>query len=187
MTDFSAHFDQGLPYQQFLDTYGTDEHRRRWGEVFDRVQLSETQHQLLSSFKREMKVLCLAGAWCGDCVEQCPILQHFSLTAPIVRVRFVDRDADKDLQAELSLCGGARVPVVVMLSEDGFELSRMGDRTLSKYRRMAVDQLGPSCPTGIVPPPQSLLDAVTQDWLDELERVQLMLRLSPRLRERHGD
>jgi hypothetical protein len=31
------------------------------------------------------------------------------------------------------------------------------------------------------------LAAVTQDWLDEFERVQLLLRLSSRLRQKHGD
>ena len=25
-----------------------------------------------------MKVIVLAGAWCGDCVNQCPILDHFA-------------------------------------------------------------------------------------------------------------
>jgi hypothetical protein len=29
--------------------------------------------------------------------------------------------------------------------------------------------------------------ATVQDWLDEIERVQLMLRLSGRLRQKHGD
>jgi hypothetical protein len=29
--------------------------------------------------------------------------------------------------------------------------------------------------------------ATLQDWLDEFERVQLMLRLSTRLRQKHGD
>jgi hypothetical protein len=98
-----------------------------------------------------------------------------------------DRDADSDLAAELKLCGGARVPVVVFLSEDGQFLGLHGDRTLSKYRQLAKDQLGPSCPTGLVVPDQSLLAAVTQDWLNEFERLQLMLRLSPRLRAMHGD
>jgi len=32
-----------------------------------------------------------------------------------------------------------------------------------------------------------LLPAVTQDWLDEFERVQWLLRLSPRLRQLHRD
>lgn len=185
--DFAAHFTQGLLYHEFLDAHGTDEHRRKWAEVFDRVQLTPAQQELLAGFRREMKVLCLAGTWCGDCVEQCPILQRLALAAPAMELRFFDRDTADDLKNELTLCGGARVPVVVVLSEDGREVLRYGDRTLSKYRRMAADQFGPSCPAGIVPPAQSLLDAVTQDWLDELERAQLMLLTSPRLRELHGD
>ena len=79
------------------------------------------------------------------------------------------------------------MPVLVFLSEGDFEVARYGDRTLSKYRQQAADQLGPSCPTGIVPPQQDLLDAVTQDWLDIFERAQLILRTSGRLRQKHGD
>jgi hypothetical protein len=77
--------------------------------------------------------------------------------------------------------------VIVILSEDGFEVARFGDRTISKYRKLVADQLGPSCPTGIVPPEQDLLKSVTQDWLDIFERAQLILRTSARLRTKHGD
>ena len=52
---------------------------------------------------------------------------------------------------------------------------------------MAAEQLGPACPTGVVPPQQDRLDAVTQEWLDIFERVQWMLRTSGRLRQKHGD
>ena len=102
-------------------------------------------------------------------------------------MHYFDRDVHSDLTAALQLCGGNRVPVLVFLSEDDQFLGLYGDRTLSKYRQMAVDQLGPSCPTGIHPPHQALLDAVTQEWLNEFERAQLMLRLSSRLRQLHGD
>ena len=34
---------------------------------------------------------------------------------------------------------------------------------------------------------EALLAEVTQDWLNEFERVQWLLRLSPRLRQMHGD
>jgi thiol-disulfide isomerase/thioredoxin len=142
---------------------------------------------LLQSFQRDMPVLCLAGAWCGDCVNQCPIFDHFAAATPKIQLRFFDRDAHPELAAELQVCGGARVPVVVFLSEDGFEVARYGDRTLSKYRQLIVDNSGPACPTGIVPPPQDLLSSVTQDWLNEFERVQWILRLSGRLRQKHGD
>ena len=87
----------------------------------------------------------------------------------------------------LEICGGNRVPVVVFLSEEGRFCGVYGDRTLSKYRQMAAEQLGPSCPTGIRPPSQDLLDEATQEWFAEFERVQLMLRLSGHLRRVHGD
>jgi len=52
---------------------------------------------------------------------------------------------------------------------------------------MAEKQLGAACPTGIGGQQQSLLDAVVQEWLDEFERIQLMLRFSGRLRALHND
>lgn len=180
-------FEAGLPYAEFLETHGTPDHRRRWAGVYDQVTLSAEQSQLLHGFVRQMNVLCLAGAWCGDCVNQCPVFQRFAEATDRIRLRFVDRDVHAEVQRELSLCGGNRVPVVVFLSEDFAECGRYGDRTLSKYRDMAATLLGAACPTGIVGADTGLLQRVTAEWLAEFERVQLMLRLSPRLRERHGD
>ncbi|HEV2971863.1 MAG TPA: thioredoxin family protein [Pirellulales bacterium] len=187
MFDYAAKFDHGLPYAEFLGKYGSDEHRRRWAAVHDAVHLTDAQRQLLGSFKRQMKIICLAGAWCGDCVNQCPMFDQFARETSTIQVRYFDRDANPDLAAELTICGGARVPIVVFLSEDGQQVGWYGDGTISKYRQLAIDQLGPSCPTGLVPPDRSLLDGVTQDWLTEFERVQLLLRISPRLRQIHGD
>ena len=187
MYDFAAEFSRGLAYNDFLTTHGSEEHRRRWAELHAKIQLTEAQQKLLSSFTRQMNVLCLAGAWCGDCVNQCPIFDHFSKVNDKIVIRYFDRDTHADLAAELKVCGGARVPVIVILSEDGFEVARYGDRTLAKYRKLAADQLGPSCPTGLVGPEPQLLAAVTQDWLDIFERAQLILRTSARLRQKHGD
>ena len=55
-----------------------------------------------------------------------------------------------------------------------------------KYRQMARDFAGESCPTGIGTY-DPLFAQVTQDWLNEFERVQWLLRLSARLRKLHGD
>ncbi len=187
MFDFATKFPLGLKYHEFLAAHGTAEHAKRWQAVYDRVQITLPQRAILTGFVREMKVLCLAGAWCGDCVNQCPIFHRFVEAAPQIDLRFFDRDVHADLQRELTICGGNRVPVLVFLSEDGRFVSLYGDRTLAAYRKLAVDQLGPSCPTGIFAPEQSLLDAVTQDWFNEFERAQLLLRLSSRLRQLHGD
>jgi hypothetical protein len=188
--DYAAKFDEGLTYADFLARYGSDEHRRRWAALHAQVKLTASQRELLAGFRREMKVLCLAGAWCGDCVNQCPIFDHFAAATPRVAVRYLDRDDHPELAQALRICGGARVPVVVFLSEDGQFCGLCGDRTLAKYRQIAAQQIGAqagaSCPTGIGAE-ASLLEAVTQDWLNEFERVQWMLRVSPRLRQLHGD
>jgi len=127
-----------------------------------------------------MPVICLAGAWCGDCINQCPVFDHFAWASSAIDPRFLDRDA-------LTINGGQRVPVVVFLSEDWNEVFRYGERTLSIYRKMAADQLGPACPTGLVPLADEALRTITAEWLAEFERAHLVLRLSPRLRARHGD
>ena len=125
--------------------------------------------------------------WCGDCINQCPIFDHFATASPAIALRFLDRDALPAVRNALAINGGHRVPMVVFLSEDWHEVSRYGERTLSTYRRMAASQLGPSCPTGLVPPDDSDLGQVNTEWLAEFERAHLILRLSPRLRARYGD
>ena len=145
------------------------------------------QRGLLGGFARRMPVLCLAGAWCGDCVNQCPVFDHFAGASATIDLRFLDRDAQPELRDALAINGGHRVPVLVFLSEDWFEVSRYGERTLSIYRRLAADQLGPACPTGLVPPADEAIAVSTAEWLAEFEAPQLILRLSPRLRGKHGD
>jgi thiol-disulfide isomerase/thioredoxin len=185
--DFGATFEEGLSYEDFLSKFGTAEHQRRWHAVESEVRLTAAQKELLSSFQREMKVLVSAGAWCGDCVNQCPIFAHFARENEKIRIRFFDRDESPNLAEAISTCGAPRVPSVLFLSEDNHVCGRYGDRTLAKYRQMAQSQVGVACPTGIAPPEQSLLERVTQEWLNEFERIQLMLRTSGRLRELHGD
>jgi thiol-disulfide isomerase/thioredoxin len=182
-----AKFEQGLTYNDFLTRYANEGQKERWRQVHGQVTLTPAQRQLLAGFRRQMNVLCLAGAWCGDCINQCPIYEHFAAAAPVIRVRYLDRDEHADVQQELQINAGKRVPVAVFFSEDGAEVARHGERTLSKYRQMMLTLVGPMCPTGINAPGDALLSQVTQDWLNEFERVQWLLCLSPRLRQLHGD
>ena len=179
-------FNGGLAYAAFLEKHGTAAHCQRWQALYEQAELASEQRRLVAGFVREMNVLCLAGAWCGDCVNQCPILQRIAEASRQIDLRFIDRDIDAELRDALSINGGQRVPMVVFLSEDFHECGRCGDRTLSKYREMALSQIGPACPVGGGATKASIA-AVTQEWLNEFERVQLMLYLSPRLRSKHGD
>jgi hypothetical protein len=187
MVDWSSHFESALSYDKFLDQYATPSQRVRWDAMHARFALTSAQRELIGGFARRMPVVCLAGAWCGDCINQCPVFDHFAQASSRIELRFLDRDAKPELRDLLAINGGHRVPVVVFLSEDWFEVLRYGERTLSIYRRLAAEQLGPTCPTGLVPPADEALAVNTAEWLAEFERAQLILRLSPRLRSKHGD
>jgi hypothetical protein len=187
MFDWKALFERALDYEDFLERHGSEAHRQRWAGVDVRVRLTADQEALVRGFVREMPVLCLAGAWCGDCVNQGPILRHIAAASPLIALRFLDREAEPTLRDAATINGGQRVPVVFFLSEDWQLCAAYGDRVLAYYRQMAADRLGPSCPTGIVPPGPELLSSATAEWVSEFERVQLMLRLTGRLREKHGD
>lgn len=175
-------FNRALPYDAFLAKYGTASDTARWDRTREEVALTDEQRALLSKFTRRTNVLVLAGAWCGDCAAQCPIFERFAGVAPVLAVRYLDRDAFPDAQKELQINGGNRVPVVVFYSEDGFEVARYGERTLTAYRRMAGEPGGGTAAAG-----DPHLAGVVADWLREFERVQYVLRLSPRLRRLHGD
>jgi thiol-disulfide isomerase/thioredoxin len=183
----SDKFASGLPYDRYLQT-GNEEQQRRWSQVYDAAHLSDTQKQLVGGFAREMKILIFSGIWCGDCVQQCPLIQRIVEANPgKINLRFTERTKESELVAELRINGGSRVPVVVFLSEDNEWCATAGDRTINRYRALARARLGPLCPTGIVAPEKDELDATLADWLNEVERVQLMLRLTPRLRQKYQD
>lgn len=180
-------YGQGLTLDAFLARFANDNQKQRWQRSREVMALTPPQRELLQSFRRPMPVLCLAGAWCGDCINQCPIFELFAATAPVIQMRYIDRDEHAAVQKELQINGGNRVPVVVFFSEDGSEVARYGERTLAKYRQLMAELAGASCPTGIVLPGDPLTAEVVADWLREFERVQYILRLSPRLRQKHGD
>lgn len=185
--DWSSAFEAALPYTRFLDQFATPAQRSRWDAMHARVQLTAEQTSLLGGFVRRMPVLVMAGAWCGDCINQCTFFDHFAASSPAIDLRFLDRDARADVRDAVAINGGPRVPVAVFLSEDFREVTRYGERTLSTYRRLAIEQLGPACPTGLVPPSDEATATAVAEWLGEFERAQLILRLSPRLRAKYQD
>ena len=73
------------------------------------------------------------------------------------------------------------------MAEDFEPVSWFGDRTLSRYRSMARKALPPQETAYQPPPPEDPVREVLREVLEEFERVQLLLRLSSRLRSMHGD
>ena len=179
-------FEAGLGYDGYVGT-GTAEQQRRWGQFYEVARLTEGQREVIGSLSREMKILIVSGIWCGDCVQQCPLIQRVAEANSRIELRLVDRDAHRDLAERVRINTGDRVPVVVLMAEDFEFCALAGDRTLSRYRALARKNLGAACPVAIGPPDRDEMAATLADWAGEIERVGWMLRLSSRLREKHGD
>ena len=101
-----AHFESAHPYEAFLARYGQGSDKSRWDASRANVALTEDHLAVLKSFTRELNVLVLAGAWCGDCASQCPIFEKFAEAAPAVKVRYLDRDDSPEVASELAINGG---------------------------------------------------------------------------------
>ncbi|MCP3904258.1 MAG: thiol reductase thioredoxin [Planctomycetes bacterium] len=178
-------FETALPYREYL---ATDLARSQpWEAIYDQVELDDAQRKLLTGFTRTVKALCVSGIWCGDCAQQGPLLERIAEASPAVDLRWIDRDEHAGFSERLKINAGLRVPMVVFMAEDHEPVSVFGDRTLARYRSIAQRQLGGACPLPGAPVPDEELRATLQDWLDEFERVHLLLRLSGRLRQTYGD
>lgn len=180
-------FSAALSYGDYVAS-GKEHEREAFAKVYDQAQLMGAQRELLGSFTREMRVIVLSGMWCGDCVAQVPLIARIAEANPEkVLVRYADRDEHAELSAAFKINEGNRVPTAVFMAEDYAFVHALGDRTLSRYRAVASRQLGASCEIPGAAIPGDEVAACLQDWVDEFERVQLLLRLSPRLRQKHGD
>ena len=178
-------FEAAADYDQYLASDA--EKAQRWRDADAAFALTDQQRTLLGGFTRSVRVLVLSGIWCGDCVRQGPVLQAIANAAPPVDLRWLDRDAAPGLMEQLRINDGARVPVVVFMAEDCEPVSVYGDRTLAQYRDMAAQLLGPACPVPGAPVDDAVMAGITAEWIDEFERVHLLLRLSGRLRQKHND
>ncbi|MCB0343677.1 MAG: thioredoxin family protein [Bdellovibrionales bacterium] len=179
-------FKDGLAYASYIDT-GSEIQQAKWKRFENIIKLSPQQDSLVTAFKRPMNVLVLSGIWCGECARQAAMLEAIVSAAPGSELRFVENHPESDLVNELRINGAKKVPVVVCLSEDFFEVARFGDLHLSVYRKRALSQLGAACDAGVLPPPEDELASELQDWIDFFERAHTILRLSPMLRSRYGD
>lgn len=192
---YRAAFARALPFDQYLATAKPHE-RSGWDAFARSVTLTPAQIETVRALERRINLLCISGTWCGDCVQQVPILAEIQRAfpapadqpdAPGIDLRLIDRDADRALSGAHMICGGMRVPVMIFLTEEFDFAALAGDRSLTRYRALLHRNMGPACMLPGARVEVSELDGTTQDWVNEFERVGIMLRLSGKLRQKHAD
>lgn len=190
-TTFKSFFEKANPYDQYVAT-GSADQQASWKAFHGRVKLNAEQQSLLGGFTRKLNVLVISGTWCGDCVQQVPMLDAIAKAtanagAGAINLRIIDRDAGKALSDQVKVCGGNRVPTVLFANED-FEFCGLStDKSISRLRGLAARSLGAACPLPGAPIESDEVAATLQDWVNDFEKMHLLVRLSAKLRDRHGD
>ncbi|GIT31196.1 MAG: hypothetical protein Ct9H300mP1_32420 [Planctomycetaceae bacterium] len=186
MTDFAAEHAKGHDYEGFLGRHASDEDRERWQTIYDRVTLTESRAGGAGVLRTGDEG---AGAGRGlvwrlrEPVPDLGTVQSVVFTDPGSLPR-----SGREPRIDRAVVGQRRPPGAgrVFLSEDDHLCGIFGDRTLAKYRAMAAGidaSLVPVADDG----GRTLLEQATDEWLNEFERMQLMMRTSGRLRQLHGD
>ena len=181
---WKKYWDMAMPYEEFMKI--DPENAPRWHDYMERVpDLTEDQVIRLKGYGRIVKVLVYAGVWCGDCVRQGPVFKKIADVVDDMELRFIDRDVSEELQDELRILGATRVPIVVFLTEDYWEVGREGDRLLPVYKAKAAREIGRGQAQGVLSP--KAIQEQLDEWVNIFERAIIMTKLSPPLRKRHQD
>jgi thiol-disulfide isomerase/thioredoxin len=179
-------WEQAKPLDEFL-VGAPEDQAKRWAESTERTpELTVDQRARLQGYNRTVRVLMEGATWCLDCARVLPYLNAIiEAIGEKAELRLIDRDASPELRDELKIMGASRVPRVVILSEDWFEVDRLGDRSLTVYRSRMAREIGRGEDHGVLSP--AARQAELAEWVDAIERTLIVLRTAPALRKRHGD
>jgi thiol-disulfide isomerase/thioredoxin len=183
---WEKHWEMAKDYEEFLKN-GDQTFANRWKDFEKRIpHLSEEQLKRIQGYNRIVNVLLYGGIWCGDCFRQGPIIKKIvDSIGDKVNLKIIDREESEELKDELRILGATRVPVVIFLTEDFWEITRYGERTLSVYRAKAAREIGKRVNVGILSP--KAIKIAVNEWLDIFERILIMTRLAPPLRKKYND
>lgn len=153
-------FEQGMTYDEFKAQMTRNQ--ERFAANADGLVLDPATVDVFKRLPRPLNVLVLAEDWCGDVIDNLPILGRLAAESRKLNVRVFLRDQHPDLMDDYLNRGEFRsIPVFVFFDDDFNEIGRFIERPESVTKRRAGQrsdlsaqhpELGdPSTPVGQLP------------------------------------
>src|SRR3712207_337617 len=120
-------FEQGLTY----DAYKTSmtRNRERFIANEETLELSDDDLEFFQRLPRPLNVLVLAEDWCGDVINNLPVLGGLAAATGKLDLRVFPRDEHPDIMDQYLHHGQFRsIPVFVFFDDDFRELGRWIER-----------------------------------------------------------
>jgi hypothetical protein len=129
-------FAQGLTYDEFKA--GMTRNQERFAANERALVLDPADLAVVQQLPRPINVLVLAEDWCGDVIDNLPILGRLAAESGNLNVRVFLRDQNLDLMDQYLNQGEFRsIPVFVLFDEGFNEIGRFIERPESVTERRA--------------------------------------------------
>lgn len=111
-------------------------------ENFNETRISPEHHEYFEWLCRKLPehavtVLAISEPWCGDCVENLPIVAKIASLYPCFRLAIFPRDQNLDIMDRFLTNGKRTIPVFVFYDERGVEIGRFIERPPGAHAFMA--------------------------------------------------
>lgn len=129
-------FEQGLTYDGFKGQMTRNQERFAANERD--VVLDPADLEAFRALPRPLNVLVLAEDWCGDVIDNLPVLGRLAAESGKLNVRVFPRDANLDIMDQFLKDGQFRsIPVFVFFDDAFNEIGRFIERPASVTERRA--------------------------------------------------
>jgi hypothetical protein len=139
MTVTRERFEQGMSYDAFKAQMTRNQERFQANE--QALVLDPADVAAFTNLPRPLDVLVLAEDWCGDVINNLPILGRLAAESGKLNLRIFLRDQNLDIMDQYLNQGQFRsIPVFVFFDEQFNELGRFIERPASVTERNARNQ-----------------------------------------------
>lgn len=120
-------FQKGMTFQQYLDQMTTN--KERFLQLLQEIKVRPEDREALKRFGKSLKVLVITEDWCGDALQNFPVLAKLVDGLPNVEMRIFLRDQNPDLMDQYLNQGVYRsIPVFAFFDENMNEVTRFIER-----------------------------------------------------------
>ncbi|QUL98477.1 MAG: thioredoxin family protein [Candidatus Fermentithermobacillus carboniphilus] len=128
---------RGLSFFEYLDR--ADMNVPTMKENYAETAVSPEDHKFFEGLCRllpegAIKILAISEPWCGDCVENLPVVAKLAALYPVFRLYVFSRDDNLDIMDMYLTDGKRTIPVFVFFDEGGEEIGRFVERPEGAHR-----------------------------------------------------
>jgi thiol-disulfide isomerase/thioredoxin len=142
----TEYLERGLDFESYLEKADMNVPTMKANFADTKIRSEDDAYfgSLAEKLPREaISIACFSESWCGDCVENLPIVAKMASTYPIFRLYVFPRDLNLDIMDEYFGEGFRTIPVFIFYDPNGEEIGRFIERPKGAHAFMdqAKEQL----------------------------------------------